>query len=459
MLNKQIHWKIKGKDANAVLKDTDVKMPIHSSNYEEIFIDRDIISVLNNSIDIFYKIFHNDDKKLEHSLMSEIHLSYIPDGENYYIGFDYQDMFSRILSKLAVEPTLIKDLKLPKEIKSMKDYYKCFIEINRIVGMEKILRKTYPVEVPDVIMTDDILNKLIDNLGTVLKGLQDADDVIKKATDMQLEEEKELSEGTKDIAINKHDHISWKNLMFYTSIKALHLFNETKDIKYYRYAKNYYNNATKNRNASFPKGLTVDGKYYHCDFSDFNSEFLSIRKNNFPELLVRLGIEDKDVIVVRKNIKRGKGLKGIIKHGSVTDKKIDYTRINASLGRKITYYQGLVGRTQGIISALDKDYIGYVLDNNYVVFDKFYEVSRDNKAKPASKGALYIVSLDVLDKCNYDRKKLKEYIDKNHDNKAFRYIHNDNDSYKERLDEALNLRDRSRIKYKGLKLKIENKNN
>ena len=245
--------------------------------------------------------------------------------------------------------------------------------------------------------------------------------------------------------------------MLYTSIEALHMFDKNKDIKYYRYAKNYYNNVSKERNGSYPKGMIIDGKYYHCDFSDYNTEFLNIRKNNFPEILTRLDIEDKDFISIRPNKKRGNNLKGIIKHGIITSKKIDYTKINPSLGRKITYYKGLVGKTQGIIKFVnDNDYIGYILDNNYVIFDKFYKVSKNSKvANPATEGALYVVSLDILNKCKYDKKLLKEYIDNHHDNKAFRYIHNNSDSYQERINETINLRDRSKIKYKGLKLQLE----
>lgn len=460
MINRPIHWNIKGKDANIVLKDANVNIPIYSSNYEDIFIDRDIITALSDNLDRMHKIFYSEDKELSDSLIREIHLDYMPDNDTYYIGFDYEKMFKNILSKLAVNDDLIKKLKLPSKIQSEKDYYKCFYEIERIIYSEKQLREKYPVEVPNTILTDDILTRILNYLGTILKDLQTINNLIENATKTQLKEEQEFSDRKKDIAIKNHNYISWKNLMLYTSIEALHMFDKNKDIKYYRYAKNYYSNVSKERNGSYPKGMIIDGKYYHCDFSDYNVEFLNIRKNNFPEILTRLDIEDKDFISIRPNKKRGNSLKGTIKYGIVTSKKIDYTKINPSLGRKITYYKGLAGKTQGIIKFVnDKDYIGYVLDNNYVVFDKFYEVSRDNKAKPASKGALYIVSLDVLDKCNYDRKKLKEYIDKNHDNKAFRYIHNDNDSYKERLDEALNLRDRSRIKYKGLKLKIENKNN
>lgn len=458
MINREIHWKIKGKDANVALPGMDVKIPIYSANYNEIFEDRDIIASLDYVHEIFYDVFKSDDKELMNSLMSEIHLSYIPDNGEYHIGFDYQEMFENILSKLAVEDLFIENMKLPKEMQSIKDNYNFFMILQDTIYQDKKLRLNYPVELPDTIMTDDILDKMLNKLGILLRGLHCSERLINTATRLQLEEEKEFEEGKRDTAIRYHDYISWKNLMYYTSIKALHIFDETKDPRYYRYAKNYYNNVSRSRNASYPCGMDVDGKFYHYDFSKFNSEFLSVRKRNFSELLVRLNIEDKNVVKVRPNLKRGSNLRAIIVKPSISSKKTDYTKINPSLGRKISFYKGLSSKTKGIIPGLgkDQDYIGYVFDNDYVVFDKFYEVD-ENGASPAKDAAIYVASLDILDRCDYDRKKLRQYIDKHNDSKAFRFIHTENDSYQAKIKEVMNLRNRSRLKYKRLELRNENK--
>ena len=248
--------------------------------------------------------------------------------------------------------------------------------------------------------------------------------------------------------------------MYYTSIKALNIFEDTKDIKYYRYVKNYYINASRDRNSIYPNGLNVDGIYYHPDFSNFNTRFVEVRKKNFSNLLIKLGIEDKDKITRARVLKNGQGMKVTISENPKPRKKLNYPKINATLERKLTFYSGLSGKVQGIISGLDTDtdYLGYVLDNNYVVFDKFFEVTCDGtRIKPAYGNRVYIATLDVLEECGYDRSKLRAYIKEHNDNKAFKYNHNDTDSYQKRIEEVTTFEDISNRKYKELKLIDEQK--
>ena len=251
--------------------------------------------------------------------------------------------------------------------------------------------------------------------------------------------------------------------MYYTACKALDEFVLTGDIAYYRYAKNYYKNVAMNPNVEYPKGITVTGTDYDHGHAVFNGRFLAIQSHCFPPHLVRLDVEEKERITRRETLKTGKGMVGTIPSSTPKKyKKLDYSKINESLGRKIKYYKGLNARCQGVIDGLkgDTDYIGFVLDNNYVVFDKFYETSKDGtKVNPAYGNRVYIATLDVLEACNYDKSKIRDYIDKNHDYKALKYNHTWNESYQFKVDRVLRFHDVSTIKFKELKLKNEKKQN
>ena len=148
MENKRVHWKIHGKDSITVLEGAEVIIPINSSNYEDIFIDRDIINALYINRDNFYKVFRSEDTELNRSLITEIHLNYIPKNGTYYFGFDYKDMFERILHTLAVEDELILNMKLPNKIESTEEFYNFIDEIKRTILLEKTLRSEYPQEIP-----------------------------------------------------------------------------------------------------------------------------------------------------------------------------------------------------------------------------------------------------------------------------------------------------------------------
>ena len=113
---------------------------------------------------------------------------------------------------------------------------------------------------------------------------------------------------------------------------------------------------------------------------------------------------------------------------------------------------------QGIINGFDNDtdYIGYVLPNNYVVFDKFYEVSKDgSKVVPCYGARVYIVTLDVLEDCKRDKTKISDYMKKNHDYKVRRFNHTEVDSYQDRVNDTLDYHDISLVKFKDLRLKYE----
>lgn len=446
MIEKEFEWNIDGIQANTVLKGAEISLPIDKSNYKDIFIGNDIKELLNGVDKYIKAIFNSNDKKLNDSLVDEFHLSYLNNRDEYYIiDYYYPEIFNNVLKKLGVETCTLNNI-------STKEEYDSFInEIKKSLESSKGKSDNADIEL--------LKNSLYKNINDLVDALLIAgrNGIVEHFTIKQIEEEKKLRKNHKPLSNAKEHHISWKNLMLYTACKSLDEFKKTGDIEYYRYAKNYYNCVARNRKCEYPLCMVVNGIYYDYGYTQYNRRFLDVQSNSFPSYLVRLNIEDKDTITRRETLKNGKGLSGMIPSDEPKkQKKLDYSKINSTLARKITFYKGLSGKCQGIINGLkgDTDYIGYVLDNNYVIFDKFYEIPNNGTDPvPAYGNRVYIATLDVLETCDYDRSKLRDYMSKNHDFKAFKYNHTDTDSYQERIKEVLDYHDVSTIKFKELKLK------
>lgn len=456
MIDKYFSWNIDGVQANTVLNGMDITLPIDEKNYRDIFCNIDIVRLLEANKDYFKLIFDVNNEEINSYVTNEFSLSYMSKDGFYYFGYDYNKVFTNILRKLDVSKPIIEEMKLPTRINSTIEANTFINEITRAIKKEQDIRESLPFEIYDhEFEKGNLLDIIYYYIRPVLRNLISTEYQIKKLVDTQIEEEKILRNNHKTLNKVAHKSVIWKNLMYYTACKSLDIFDETNDMKYYKYSKNYYKNVSTNSKCEMPKSIIVNGNYYDCWHNSFNQRFLSIQKVKFPEILVRLGIEDKDTITYRETLKKGNGMKGIITEGSKPKKKIDYSKINDTLARKIVFYKGLSGKVQGIIDGFetDTDYIGYVLPNNYVIFDKFYELSKDGtKANPAYGNRVYIVTLDVLEACGRDKQKIGKYISENHDYKAFRYNHTDADSYQRRINEVLEYSDVSTIKFKDLKL-------
>lgn len=459
MIDKYFSWNIDGVQANTVLENAEIEVPIDVNNQNDIFINKEIKRQLENNRINLINIFRLPKSSFYSSIINEIHLTYFNNDGIYQFKYDYSKIFNNILKMLGAPGNI--DVKDIDKTKNINNYKKFVLEVKKQLLQ---LAEVREYDGKRDIITDHIIAQLFDNIIVIMENMLDTEFLINYYYEKQIEEDKYLRKNKKKLEIGEEKHISWKNLMYYTSIKALHNFNQTNDIKYYRYAKNFYKNLGCNPTAERPNGINVDGTYYDYSYNTFNNEFIKIQNYKFPRILIELGIEDKTTITLDRALKNGKGMRGKINLDEPkTNKKVDLGKVEKTLERKIKFYKGLSGKVQGIINGLDTDtdYIGYVFPNNYVIFDKFYDVSKDGTKKEPSYGAgIYVVALDVLDLCDRDRSKIRKYISANHDYKAFKWNHNDTDSYQSKINEVLDYHDVSTLKYKEYILKNEtNQNN
>lgn len=457
MIEKQFEWNIDGVQANTVLEGAEVIVPIDPSNYNDIFENKDIIKLLEKNDKYFNLIFSLENEGLTSSITNEFKLSYILKDGFYYIGYEYNKIFTNILRNLGVDETILKDITLSMNITNTFEAHTFIDQVIIAIHRDQEI-KDLPFEVIDEQLDKcNLLNVLENHMKPILRELISTEFQIKKLVDTQIEEEKVLRKNHKLLDTGKEKHVLWKNLMLYTACKSLDEFILTGDLDYYRYAKNYFKSVSERRKCEFPRCMVVNGIYYDYGYTQYNRRFRETQAKCFPDYLLAVNMEDKERITKREVLKKGNGLKGVIPSTTPTKKsKIDYEKAEKTLQRKIKFYRGLSGKCQGIIDGLkgDTDYIGYVLDNNYVVFDKLYDIPKNGtEPVPAYGNRVYIATLDALEDCDYDKTKLRKYKKDHGDFKVAYYNHTDTDSYQERIKEVLEYHDISTIKFKELKLK------
>lgn len=455
MIDKYFSWNIDGVQANTVLEGAEIEVPIDSRNYSDIFTNKDIVKELQVTDYCAIGQTKYNNTNIHKMITKEIKLSYFIKNGKYRIGYNYNKIFNNILKNLGGTGNI--DIKDIDKHGNIENYNKFILKFRRELAI------TYNVRGYDGLNNaafDKVFDNLYKNCNFIIDSLLETEEMLNYFIGRQICEEKRLRDAHHDLKFGKEKHISWKNLMNYTAIKALHEFDKTDDIRYYRYAKNYYKNLGCNPTAESPKSMYVDGIYYTYSHNMFNAEFKNIQGLKFQPILVQLNVEDKENIAVSRTLKKGKGLKATISDDPKPTKKADSEKIKKSLERKIKFYKGLSSKTQGIISdafSADTDYIGYVLPNNYVVLDKFYDISKDGtKIVPSYGARVYIVTLDVYEACDRDRSKISDYIKKNHDYKAMRFNHNDTDSYQKEVIKVLGMDDISFTNFKEYKLKYKN---
>ena len=263
----------------------------------------------------------------------------------------------------------------------------------------------------------------------------------------------------------KKPAVVWKNLLLYIAVCSLHKFYETGDINYYRLAKTYYTYISEPRKAEFPKELAINGKKYN--YLTFNTEFEQIRDLSFPKIDIKLQIEDLEQVVTFALPSKEKPQIGHLnannssKNISQNEYLEEQKRLNI-LDRKLKFYPKLRSVTLGTIKVIekDKDYFGYVLNNNYIIFEKFYKTSKNkDELKPCKETAIYAVTIDTAVKCEFDLKRMREYISKIKNKKlGQRLYHTDSNSYQEKIMKIAKYPNISSVSYSDLKKLTLNNN-
>lgn len=425
MSRKPINWLVEKEDVKEFIKPINIEIPIDKGQYSYIFNNvhiknkkpRDYFTNLEKQIvDSLYT--NQNYNRYKQILKSKISLNFIPNFKNndWYIGYSPVQIFNNIFETLNIHERIDY---IDYSDKSKVNRVKNLIKLVLIEEQLKLLR--------DKNNSDkfDFINDSISNIDKIF-----------------------MFNGF-DIETRLENSLIYKNLLYYLSVKSLDILDETDDIYYSFIPKQYYMEVTTKDTAQYPNQLFMDNfRAYAYNYSNYNKRFENVMLR-YPCIFEEvLGIDEISVMDKLEILKNDIFLDEIeLNYGNYKKRK-NYTKTDDELSDmlkdKMNFYKELIHMKDEnddriVISPIKGKndlygYYGFVLKNNYIVLDKFYNISKkDDKMKPAADEAIYSMPLDLFIDLSGSKRKMMKYIKDNPKGNVKRYYHTKKHSYRDRI--------------------------
>ena len=428
MSRKPINWLVEKEDVKEFIKPINIEIPIDKGQYNYIFnnekikneLPEDYFKYLEN--EMVDRLYINDGyEKYKRLLKSKISLSYIPDfkNNNWYIGYSPIQIVNSIFETLNINVKLdFEDYSDKRKVNRLKNIIALVLIEERLKTLNAHGKDDKFKFVEDSIKAIDYIFLFIDY----------------------------------DIETRMENSLIYKNLLYYLSVKSLDILDETDDILYSYIPRQYYTEVTTKNKAQWPSNLTMDyNRVYSYNFSNYNTRFENVMLR-YPSIFEEvLGIEEIGVMERLEILKNDIFLEDLELNYSNYKKKKDYSKTDAELSdmlkNKIEFYKELLSMKDEngnniVVSPIKGrndlyGYYGFVLNNNYIVLDKFYNMSKkDDTMKPAADEAIYSMPLDLFVDLKGSKKRMMKYIKENPKGNVKRNYHTKKHSYKDRILEV-----------------------
>ncbi len=452
MSREKINWKVEEKDVLEFTAPINIEIPIDKGQYGYIFKGTSINNLSPKDylkkleLEIIDKLFTRDEHSLyKRMLNSKISLSYIPDFKNnkWYIGYSPIYIINNIFDILDIDEQIdyidyCDKTKIKKAIRNIK--------LTLFNAKLDILRDKYK-----------------ENKAKFIDDVIDGVDKIFLLTDYDIQKKLE-------------GKIRYKNLLHYLSVKSLDLLDSTNDIRYSVIPKEYYDEVSSIKKAEYPNQLYMEDRVYSYNYDTFNKRFKTLF-TRYPIIFEQeIGISKINIIDKFDIIKKDRFTDEIssvyvkykIKKNRKGKQAKNKKELDDMLENKMLFYRELIKmkdeNNENIVISPIKGkndlfgYYGFVLKNNYIVFDKFYTISEtDNTIKPVSNEAIYILPIDLFMKLEGSKQKMMKYIRHNKNGYIKRIYHNNKYSYREKVMDFISKEDVSYLKHDSF-LNIYSKN-
>lgn len=437
MSREKINWKVEKLDVKEFIKPLNIDIPIDKGQYKYIFNNVKIknkkpydyfIYLENIMLKKLYKREEYD--KLLKILKYNFSLSYMPDfnNDNWKIGY----------SPIRIINTIFEILDINKKYEHIDYNNEQFVYYTK-EDIKLFLIKEKMKYINDANNSDKLL--------FICDTLDNVENIFKLANF--------------DVESRLEKSIIYKNLLYYLSVKSLDIFDDTGDFRYMLIPKQYYLEVSSKAKAEFPNQLYMNyNEVYSYNYSTFNNRFHE-QLIRYPELFENsLGIED---IGIMNQV-------NIIKSDNFIDEvELDYNNyismckkykksdveLNEILNNKITFYRELMNmkdeNNENIVVMPIKGenslngYYGFILKNNYIVLDKFFNTYTTKRVKPAYDEAIYSMPLDLFVELNGSKRKMMYYIKNNPKGNVKRYYHTKGNSYMNKILDIIKKEDISTI--------------
>ena len=433
MAREKINWKVEENDVKEITEPLNIEIPIDRWQYsyifqknkiknkkgEEILVSDFIKSIERDTVNGLYKgTEYNAYKRI---LYSKLSLSFIPDfkNKNWIIGYSPVEMINSIFETLNINERLdYIDYSNEKEIKKVK------AKTELILKKEKLK-----------LMKDDanrnkvwFINDTISNIDNIFKY------------------------NGFNIESKIHDKITYKNLLYYLSVKSLDRLDETDKIEYALIPRVYYQEVSSIGRAEWPNQLFMGTGVYSYTGSTFNERYVEVLLR-YPILFEQtLGIKEINVMDKLEIVEADNFIDDVeTTYNGYIDKiktKKDYSKtekeLNDMLNDKVAFYRELLNKTNEkgekvVIAPIKgkielKGYYGFILNNNYIVLDKFFNKNETTgKVKPSCDEAIYSMPLDLFVSLGGSKKQMMDYIKNNPKGNVKRNYHTKKYSYRDNI--------------------------
>ena len=460
---------------------TEIEVPIGNGRHK-YFIDEQSLpmfkKIYNSKVDEIVSFITN--KEIRDRIKEKICLSVIPDYKNdcLFIGFSPRRIVSDLFKELHINPNNHLDgEKLDITYSNPIDYdYQRTLVLNvlqKAYVFGTSLRTTYEVNLEKAKGPEfDEIYKAIRGLDKQLTLIHDFMTNLDKIFEL-------INDRTIADAFRSEDiKVSYENLANLIAVQSLSYYNSDKNIirknNYIYYPYKFYEKCTKPtaRGLRLPgvNPLIVNGIEYDDMFFRFNNELENAVKNNEYLIDLLLGFRDNKKFTIYETI----GPKNIVFDAKEFGEYIAYKKNKECSGgepktideqkerlirekqfnSKVKFYSYGADFSKHIVSRMyinaqdGTGYIGFILDNDHIVIDKFFEIRKptDDFMVPAINSAVIAVPLDIYMELDGDLKRLREYVIKNQDNnKHLLHKYHTTDSYQDSVLELANLESISSI--------------
>lgn len=237
-----------------------------------------------------------------------------------------------------------------------------------------------------------------------------------------------------------------KDILYACSINALDIMGETNNSDLCVLPNYYYDRVSSVGRSAYAHKCFINGIGYF-GYNNFNDKYLSL-KHNHPELF-RRNNNLMDNVTLLDTV-------ALIRPGHAGDNRITVSEVTkrnsyqmsdeeiAAVKDKIDFFESSRYKTK--VAGLNKfdGYFGYVYDNDYLVFVKFYSNKRESRSGYGN--AIYVLPADLLGLSFSDKQHIINYIKNSGDDRAFRIIQR-SDNYKSRVNDVIEHENVSKVPF------------
>ena len=413
----------------------DIEIPILKEDYKYFINDDDYKKLVEDVEDNICSIY--GDNPLVVHFKQNLHLSFIPDYINncFFMGYSPETIVNNILTVLATGKKIKLDYSNPidmgyktVEVKKILEEYISNLnerinsiesELNECFNSSEFKKITHKLE--SITHFRDFAKASLDNIDKIFALYNYRR--LTGYTVSRVEETKSKKQKTVT-----DFHIKWRNLANYIACVSLKIFEETGNSLYLEYPYKFYSKCTcpdaKGDQMEYVDSLCLEYDFFDSNFKNFNGKFrrLTTRRPQAIEFL--LGYKDNNEFEVKDVLNPGSyeisygNLASFITY-KTRNNNPKKTNTSARAERDLKGKKEFYGEGSPFSEFVYKrfyqkgdsktGYVGFILKNDYVVLDKFFDELQDGTCRPAVDSGVYALPLDLYDKLGRNSGKIRKY--------------------------------------------------